>query len=130
MNCTEQCNSVQAQVDACKSSIPCYCTTAIAQGLETCADCKLEADPSAAYGLQAMLNQYANGCQANGQNVGSLAITGSAASAYASSTSTHTIFTTASTSTPSSKTNAAPIVGVRAAVALITTGLTAAFMVL
>ncbi|KAG9048610.1 hypothetical protein FS837_012385 [Tulasnella sp. UAMH 9824] len=81
------CDAVQTLVNACgKNDFACFCTASIAQGMQTCASCKLDNDPSQAQFLQTFLNQYTNGCQANGHAVGTLALTGSVASSLPTST--------------------------------------------
>ncbi|KAG8929422.1 hypothetical protein FRC01_004359 [Tulasnella sp. 417] len=128
--CNDQCDAIQTQVDACGKDAACFCTAAIAQGMESCASCKLEADPSSAPTLQTFLNQYVNGCQANGHAVGSLTLTGSVASVLATSTPS----VAASSSKPAAATptttagnrNSASVVGVRPISALVAAGMTVA----
>ncbi|KAG9048611.1 hypothetical protein FS837_012386 [Tulasnella sp. UAMH 9824] len=119
----------------CGANAACFCTAAIAQGMQTCASCKLEADPSSAPSLQTFLNQYVNGCQANGHPVGNLTLTGSAASALP--TATQSIAAGSSkpaSATPTSSStrngNGASVLGVPPVSAFVAVGVTVAFSLL
>ncbi|KIO29619.1 hypothetical protein M407DRAFT_21196 [Tulasnella calospora MUT 4182] len=127
--CTNQCDAIQTKVDACGKNASCFCTAAIANEMESCASCKLEADPSSAPALQTFLNQYVNGCQANGHAVGSLTLTGSVASALPTATQSSSSRPAAATPTSSSTRsgNSASVVGVRPISALIAASVTVAF---
>ncbi|KIO17374.1 hypothetical protein M407DRAFT_32954 [Tulasnella calospora MUT 4182] len=120
-SCTNQCDAVQTQVDACGRDFACFCTASIAQGIQTCASCKLEGDPSDAQFLQTFLNP-----------VGSLTLTGSVASSLP--TATQSLAASPSkpaaatpTSSPTRSSNGASVVAFRTATALVAAGMTIFF---
>ncbi|KAG9044807.1 hypothetical protein FS837_007518 [Tulasnella sp. UAMH 9824] len=74
-----------ANLQACGTDLTCLCTSSIASGLENCAQCQYEADPTSQQTLQTALDQYASGCEASNNSVGSLTLSATGATSSTSS---------------------------------------------
>ncbi|KAG8962973.1 hypothetical protein FRC00_008245 [Tulasnella sp. 408] len=74
-----------ANLQACGTDLSCLCTRSIASGLEECAQCQYEADPTSQQTLQTALDQYASGCEASNNSVGSLTLSATGAASSTSS---------------------------------------------
>ncbi|KIO24361.1 hypothetical protein M407DRAFT_244503 [Tulasnella calospora MUT 4182] len=102
-DCTNECSPVEDEVNACGTDLTCLCTSSVAQGLQKCAACQLESDPTSEQTLQTALDQYASGCEASGQSVGSLTLTATGAASSTSSVRSASLTSTSaitSVSTP------------------------------
>ncbi|KAG8935303.1 hypothetical protein FRC01_003054 [Tulasnella sp. 417] len=99
-SCTDECGPVEDEVNACGTDLTCLCTRSVARGLQECAACELESDPTSAQTLQTALDQYASGCEASGNSVGSLTLTATGAASSTSSVASASI-TSASPATTS-----------------------------